>query len=64
MDIGIYIENCKDIKLTGNRFHNIDRPVVAKNTKGLMARGNVATYDENQFRLKPVVIAVKRTIYG
>ncbi|MCS6235668.1 hypothetical protein G3495_11105 [Shewanella baltica] len=57
MNIGIYIENCRNVELTNNWFHNVDRPVVAKGTKGIVAKGNVATYGEIRNGLKPLVVA-------
>jgi hypothetical protein len=44
MTIGILLENCVGVELIGNRFHNIDQPVVARRVSGLTATGNVATY--------------------
>ena len=44
MSIGIYLENCDDVTVTNNRFHNVQRPVVARNVRGLKATGNTATY--------------------
>lgn len=63
MKTGIRLDNCEDITLEGNTFHNVKNPVVAKNTKGLKANNNVATYDEGQFRIKPLVAAIRRIIY-
>lgn len=64
MSTGIYIENSRNVTLTDNRFHNIDRPVVAKGTKGIVATGNVATYGESRNGLKPLAVAIRRIIYG
>ena len=51
MTIGIYIENCINVNLSDNKFHNIDRPVVAKGVKNLQATGNIATYGTQEFRV-------------
>lgn len=64
MSIGIYMEDCKNVTLRENKFHNIDRPIVAKRTKGINADNNVATYDAGAFRIKPLAIAIRRVIYG
>lgn len=64
MSIGIYMEDCENVTIRGNRFHNIDNPIVAKRTKGINADNNVATYNADAFRIKPLVIAIRRVIYG
>ncbi len=64
MSTGIYIEDCENVTIRGNRFHNIDNPIVAKRTKGIDADDNVATYDADSFKIKPLVIAIRRVIYG
>lgn len=64
MSTGIYMEDCENVTISGNRFHNIDNPIVAKRTKGINADNNVATYDADAFRIKPLVIAIRRVIYG
>jgi parallel beta-helix repeat protein len=66
MSTGIYMEDCENVTIRGNRFHNIDNPIVAKRTKGINADNNVATYDADAdaFRIKPLVIAIRRVIYG
>ena len=70
MSTGIYMEDCENVTIRGNRFHNIDNPIVAKRTNGINADNNVATYDADAdadadaFRIKPLVIAIRRVIYG
>ena len=64
MSTGIYIYNCKNVTLKGNRFHNIDNPVVVKRTKGICADSNVATYDIGYFKLTSLVIAIRKIING
>ena len=64
MSTGIYMEDCEKVTIRGNRFHNIDNPIVAKRTKGINADNNVATYGADAFRIKPLVIAIRRVIYG
>ena len=64
MSTGIYIDNCENVTLKDNRFHNIDNPVVIKRTKGMCADSNVATYDIGHFKLNLLVIAIRRIING
>ncbi|MFK3990926.1 hypothetical protein ACI2JM_11490 [Psychrobacter sp. NPDC064578] len=64
MSTGIYVENCKNVTIEGNRFQNIDNPVVIKRTKGIYADNNVATYDSGYFRLTRLTIAMRRIING
>lgn len=64
MSIGICIEGCENVIIEGNRFHNIDNPVVIKRTKGVYADNNVATYDTEYFKLTPLTIAIRRIING
>ena len=64
MTTGIYMEDCENVTIRGNRFHNIDNPIVAKRTKGISADYNVATYDASSFRVKPLAIAIRSIIYG
>lgn len=63
MSTGIYMEDCENVTIRGNKFHNIDNPVVAKRTKGISAGNNVATYDTGYFRMKSLVIAIRSIIY-
>lgn len=51
MNIGIYINSCNYVDLSNNKFHNIDRPVVANGVKNLRATGNIATYGKNEGRV-------------
>lgn len=64
MATGIYIEDCENVTIEGNRFHNIDNPVIIKRTKGIYADNNVATYDSRYFRLTPLIIAMRRITNG
>lgn len=71
MAIGIYIENCSDVDIHNNRFHNVDRPVVANKVKNLRATGNKATYGTNEeklygvggYAIKPIVASIWRSYF-
>jgi len=62
MSLGMLIEDCENVVIRGNRFHNIDRPVVIKRTKGISADDNIANYDNDYFRLAPLTVAIRRII--
>lgn len=67
MSVGIYISGAKTVKITGGRFHDVEKPVVARDVEYFEAAGNVATYsnrvyycDNFGFVLKPLTVEIWR----
>jgi hypothetical protein len=48
--VGVYIEGGKDIHFHGTRFHNVDVPVLAKNSSNITLTGTSATFDQDYQR--------------
>lgn len=71
MAVGIYLENCVDVQLIGNKFNHIDQPVVARRVTNLRTTGNVATYGTHAVpvgvgghTLHPLAAAIWRIYLG
>lgn len=68
MAIGIYVSGAENVIISGNKFHDIEQPVVVRDVEYLEASGNVATYSERDcyycdqfgFALKPLVVEIWR----